>query len=131
MTNRFKELVAKEASKSPDVAVQTEEIEIKTTNLAVQGNPNAIEVKTYSEVVVQTEDTPNKDSVVKSTTIMRDGNQETVIKMLKEVQKRQTPYLHSNHKSRHLNQSTNLYHSEHKQQTYVTKNIEVSSIQCI
>ena len=125
--NRFKELVAKEASKSPDVAVQTEEIEFKTTNLAVQENPNPIEVKTYSEVVVQTEDTPNKDSVVKSTTTMPDGNQETAIKTFKEVQTRKIPYLHLNHNSRHLNQFTNLYHAEHKQ-TYVPKDIEVSSI---
>ena len=80
LKNRFKELVAKEASKYPDVAFQTEETKIKTTNLAVQANPNHIEVKTYLEVVVQTEDTPYKDSVVKSTTIMPDGNQETVIK---------------------------------------------------
>lgn len=102
-TNRFKELVAKEAPKSPDVEVQTKEIEIETTNFAVQANPNPIEVKTYSDVVVQTKDTPNKDLVVKLTTTMPDGNQETVIKTLKEVQTRQTPYLHPNHKSRHLN----------------------------
>jgi len=43
--NRFKELVAKEASKSPDVAVHTEETNIKTTNLTFQENPNPIEVK--------------------------------------------------------------------------------------
>ena len=58
---------------------------------------------------------------------MPDGNQETAIKTFKEVQTRKIPYLHPNHKSRHLNQSTNLYHAEHKQ-TYVPKNIEVSSI---
>ena len=131
MTNTFKELVAKEASKSPDVAIQTEEANIKTTNLAVQANPNLIEVKTYSEVVVQTEDTSNKDSVVKSTTTMPGGNQQTLIQTLKEVQTRKTPYLHPNHKSRHLNQSTNLHHSKHKQQTYVTKNTKVSSIRFI
>ena len=81
MTNRFKELVAKEASKSPDVAVRTEETNINTTNLAVQGNPKPIEVKTYSKVFIQIEDTPNKDSIVKLTTTMPDGNQETTIKM--------------------------------------------------
>ena len=60
---------------------------------------------------------------------MPDGNHETVIKTLKEVQTKKTPYLHLNHKSRHLNQSTNLYRSKHKQQNYVTNNTEVSSIQ--
>ena len=85
----------------------------------------------YSYVVIQIENTPNKDLVVKSTTTMPSGNQEIVIKTLKEVQTRKTPYLHLNHKSRHLNQSTNMHHSEHKQQTYVTKNTKVSSIQYI
>lgn len=74
LTNRFKELVTKEASKSPDVAIQTEETNINTNNLVVQANPNPIEAKTYSEVVVQIEETPNKNSVVKSTTTMLDGN---------------------------------------------------------
>jgi len=58
---------------------------------------------------------------------MHDGNQGTAIKTFKEVQTRKIPYLHPNHKSRHLNESTNLYHTEHKE-TYVSKNIEVSSI---
>ena len=127
MANKFKELVAKEASKSHDVAVQAEETKINTINLAIQANPNSTEVKTYSEVVVETEDTPNKDSLIKSTTTMPDENKETTIKTFKEVQT-QIPYLHSNHKSRHLNQSTNIYHAKHKQ-TYVLKNTEVSSIQ--
>jgi len=48
LTNRFKELFAKEASKSPDVALQTKETNIKTVNLAVHANPNPIKVKTYS-----------------------------------------------------------------------------------
>ena len=55
--NRFKELVAKEASKSLDVTVQTEETNINTTNLAVQANANPIQVKMYLELVVQTEET--------------------------------------------------------------------------
>ena len=58
---------------------------------------------------------------------MPDANKETTIKTFKEVQA-QIPYLHPNHKSRHLNQSANQYHAEHKQ-TYVPKNTEVSSIQ--
>ncbi len=48
--------------------------------------------------------------------------------MLKEGQTR-TPYLHPNHKNRHLNQPTNLYHSEHKQKTYAPKNTKVCTIQ--
>lgn len=111
LTNRFKELVAKEASKSPDLIVQTEETNINTTNLIAQANPNPIEVKTYSEVFVQIEETPNKDSIVNSTTTMPNGNLEIAIKTFKEVQTRKFPYLHLNHKSRHLNQSTNLYHA--------------------
>ena len=127
MKNRYEELVAKEAPKSLKVAAQAEETNIDPTNLTVWANPNLTEAKTYLKVAVQMTNTPNEDSIVKSKTTMLEGNQETAIKTLKEVQTRKNPYLHQNHKSRHLNQSTNLYHAEHKQ-TYVPKNIEMSSI---
>ena len=65
--------------------------------------------------------------MIKSTSTMYDENKETTIKTFKEFQT-QIPYLHPNHKSRHLNQSINLYHAKHKQ-TYLLKNTEVSSIQ--
>jgi len=45
--NRFKVIVANEASKTLDVVVhvEQEETNIDSTNLTVQGNPDSIEVK--------------------------------------------------------------------------------------
>lgn len=60
MKNKFEKLISKEASKSSDVAVQVEGkgIHIDPINLKVHTNPNSNEAKTYSDVAVQTIQSP-------------------------------------------------------------------------
>ena len=71
---------------------------------------------------------PSEGSVTNSTTSSLEVNQNTATNMIGERQTKRTLYLHPHHKNKHLNQSTKLYHSEHKQQTYVPKNTIVSAI---
>lgn len=83
----------------------------------------------YSEVVVQTTNIPNDDSVTNSTTIVPEENQELTTNMIRVSPNKITMYQHSNHKRRLSNQYTHQYHSENKQQVYVSKNNEVCIIQ--
>ena len=48
---------------------------------------------------------------------------------IRESQTKKVPYRHLNHESRQINQDTYMYLLEHKQQTDVPENSDVTSIQ--
>lgn len=112
---------------SPVVLVQVENKRTNTdpVKIVTQAEDKPIEVKTHAKVTIQKLGILNDDVVANSTTTMFEGNQETTTNMIRESPTRRTIYCHLNHKSKLFNQSTYQYHSEHKQQIYVPKNIEV------
>jgi len=98
-------------------------------NITTQEEDKAVEETIHSNVVAQTMKNPNEDFVTNSMTLELEVNQNIATHMIKEIQTRRIPYIHLNHKNKRLNQSTNLYHSKHKQKTYVSKRCEVCTIQ--
>lgn len=96
-------------------------------NITSQEEDKLVEEKTHLDVIVQMMNIPSEGSVPNSTTLSHEVNQNIATHMIRERQTKRTPHLHLNHRNTHLNQSTNLYHSEHK--TYVPKTTNVSTIQ--
>jgi hypothetical protein len=74
-----------------------------------------VEVKTYSDVGVQTMEIPsvltNKNPAINKTTprheeeIISNVNQENVVSTIRESHATKTPYQHPHHKRRHFNHS--------------------------
>jgi len=85
----------------------------------IQSKPQTkpVEVKTYSDVAVPTMDISREDPMINQVTFVPRGNQ--ILQVNQEIntnkirgnQITRTPYQHPNHKSTHLNQSTNPYYS--------------------
>lgn len=71
----------------------------------------------------------SEEYVIKSTTLVSEVNQENSKRMIRGNQTKRTIYLHLNNTDIHHNQFKNLYYSEQKQQTYVPKENDVSTIQ--
>lgn len=127
MENKVQQLIEKEAS---NVEVQVEEKGINTNpmNIITQEEGKPVEEKTYLNVAFQMINIPSEGSITNSTTSSPEVNQNTATHMIGERQTKRILYLHPNHRNRHLNQFTNLYHSEHKQQTYAPKTTKYNSV---
>jgi len=82
---------------------------IDPVNTKTQDDDNLVEVKTYSDVVVQTTKISSEDPTINHTTSIAKGNQilkvnqENNTRKIRENQSTSTPYQHLNHKSRQLN----------------------------
>lgn len=129
LENKVQPLIEKETSNIED---QVEEKGINTdpVHVTAQEEDKPVEEKTHLDVIVQTMNIPSEGFVTNSTTSSLGVNHNIATHMIRQRQTKRTPYLHLNHKNRHLNQSVNLYHSKHEQQTYVSKTTNVSAIQC-
>jgi hypothetical protein len=135
------EQIQKEASKSSGEKIQVEEKGTNTdpVNITTQEDSNLVEVKTYSDVGVQTMGIrsilTNKNSVINKATprheeeIISKVNQENATSTIRESYVTKMPYRHPNHKSRYLNQSVYQHRSEQTQLTYCPKNIDASTIE--
>ena len=130
LENKVQQLNEKEAS---NVGIQVDE---KTTKIdpvsnTTQGKDKLVEVKMYSVVAVPTTKDSCEDLDINHSTSITKGNQVLQINQendtnnIRENQITRIPYQHPNHKSRQLNQAMYL---EQKQQTDVSKNINVSAI---
>ena len=69
LKNKLEELITKEVSKFLDVTIQGEEKETNTdtVNITTQELEKPIQVKTNSDIVVQTMEIPSDDSMINST----------------------------------------------------------------
>jgi len=109
-------------------------MKIDLVNTTTQDDDKLVEVKTYSYVVVWTTKISSEDPMINQATFVTKGNhilqvnQEIDTNKVRVNQITRTPYLHPNHKRKHLNQSAYLYHFEHKQQIYVPRKNDVNTI---
>ena len=74
LKNKLEELITKEVSKS-SVQVEERGKNMDPINITTQEDERPIEVKTYSEVAVQTVAIPSRDSKANSTTTILEVNQ--------------------------------------------------------
>jgi hypothetical protein len=109
-------------------------INIDPINFTTQEDSNPIEEKTYTYVGVKTIEISGV-LTNKNTTINKPlhetpkVNPENAICTIKESHAMKTPYLHPNHKIIYINKSIYQHRLEHKQLTYHSKNIDVSTIE--
>ena len=104
LKNKLEEFLTKEVSKLSDVTHQVEDKETNTNlvNITTQEEEKPIEVKTNSDVAVQTMEIPSDDSVTNSTTTVPEVNHKITTNILGQDQTTRAPYRHLNHKSRQL-----------------------------
>jgi hypothetical protein len=81
-------------------------INIDPIHVATQEDAKSIEIRTFSDVGVQTtsvDTTINKETSVHEKYTIPKVNQENYICTIRKIHATKTPYQHPNHKSRHLN----------------------------
>jgi len=112
LENKLEQLIKNEASKSLGVKIQVVEKGTNTNSIHVttQEGAKSIEVRTFSDVGGQTVEIPNVDPTINKATsvheedIIPKANRENTASTIREIYATKTLYLHSNHKSRFLNQ---------------------------
>jgi hypothetical protein len=141
LERKLEQLIRKEASKSSEVKIQVVEKGTNTDPIHITAKEDAksVEEKTYTDVGVQTMETPsiltNRSSSINNATSVHEENktlkvnQENATSTIRESHATKTPYRHPNHKRRHFNQSKYQHRSEGKQLTYRPKNVDASTLE--